>query len=385
MIEVSTGGYLMAGSTDPGGSGRDAWLVRIDADGNQLWNHSYRQSGSRWENLYGVVECSDGGFAAVGRLSNNDLNTEYDVFVLKVDSAGVQEWNSTFGGSNSEYAREIIEVSGGGFAVISFTDQFGAGLTDMWLIRLDTNGNHLWNNTYGGSASDQGYSLTETSSGFALLGITESFGAGGTDIWLVHVDTSGNHLWNQTYGGTNNDYGLKIRELANGDFGFCGDTLSFGPDTGVTENAWFFRVDATGTPIWNHTYGGTDIDYALDFNELSDGFVLCGSTRSFDVGAYDYYVIRTDNDGTLLWNHTYGGADVDNCLTIVAPSSGGFIAYGDSLNYGAGLEDYWVISISDGPTTTPPPPLIPGFPFEAIAVAVILGLGIGMMIRRRKR
>lgn len=381
MIAVSSGGFLMCGNTDPGtGTNRDAWLLRVDANGNQLWNQSYPRDAPEW--LKDVVECSDGGFAATGT-APDILGINDDVLVLRTDANGNQLWNSTFGGPNPEVGWAIIEVSGGGFAVISYTDQNSAGLEDMWLIRLDANGNHLWNHTYGGAADDAGFDLTETSGGFALFGRTESFGAGGSDMWLVHVDASGNHLWNQTYGGTDDEWGLGFRELANGDFGLCGDTLSFGPNAGVATNAWFLRITATGTPLWNHSYGGTAIDWVIDFNELSDGFVLCGASRSFGAGGADGYIIRTDANGNLQWNETYGGAEDDMYFAVVALSTGGFMVYGDTLSSGAGLDDFWLLNISDG--TLPITPMIPGFPFEAIAIALLLSLGIGIIARRRKR
>lgn len=381
MIAVSSGGFLMCGNTDPGtGTNRDAWLLRVDANGNQLWNQSYPRDAPEW--LKDVVECSDGGFAATGT-APDILGINDDVLVLRTDANGNQLWNSTFGGPNPEVGWAIIEVSGGGFAVISYTDQNSAGLEDMWLIRLDANGNHLWNHTYGGAADDAGFDLTETSGGFALFGRTESFGAGGSDMWLVHVDASGNHLWNQTYGGTDDEWGLGFRELANGDFGLCGDTLSFGPNAGGAENAWFLRVTSTGTHLWNHTYGGTDIDWAIDFDELSDGsFVLCGSTRSFGVGAYDYYIMRTDANGILQWNETYGGNDADECYAVLALSSGGFIVYGHSVSSGPGLEDFWLLHISDGPTITPPPPL-PWLLIIAPIIIIVIIIIVILLLRRR--
>ncbi len=392
MIEVSSGGFLMAGGSDAGtGTNRDAWLVRIDDDGNQLWNQSYARVGGYVERFWHVVECSDGGFAATGNAPADILSLNDDVLVLRTDANGNQLWNRTFGGSNSEVGWGIVEVSGGGYAIISETDQYGAGLADMWLIRLDANGNHLWNKTYGGSGVDTGFSLVETSGGFALFGRTESIGAGGSDLWLVRVDASGNHLWNQTYGGTDHEWGLQIQELDNGDFGLSGDTLSFGINSGSYENAFFLRVTATGTHLWNHTYGGTDTEYAFDFKELSDGsFVLAGSTRSFNVGNYDFYVMRTDANGNLLWNQTYGGAENELGRSVIALSTGGFMVFGQTATYGAGLEDFWLLKISDGPTTptTPTPTTtfpIPGFPLSAIAIALVLSLGIGIIARRRKR
>ncbi len=388
MIEVSTGGYLMAGGTDPGiGTGRDAWLVRIDANGNHLWNHSYGQSGAEWERLNDVTECNDGGFAATGFLVPDTVGINENVFVLKVDANGIQEWNSTFGGLSPEQGREIIEVSGGGFAVIGHTDQYGAGLDDVWLIRLDMNGNHLWNHTYGGSAVDAGWSLTETSGGFALFGRTESFGAGGSDMWLIHVDGSGNHLWNRTYGGSQPEWGIRIRELTNGDFGLCGDTLSYGPNTPTSENAFFLRVDSSGNHLWNQTYGGSDIEVAIDFKEDSaGGFVLAGPSRSYSAGAYDYYVMRTDAIGNLLWNHSYGGVQYERVFAVLIPSTGGIMVYGDSVSYGAGLEDFWILQLSDDPIIIPPPPL--PIPLEwiliiAVVIIVIVILAIICIMRRR--
>ena len=217
MIEVNAGGYLMSGTTDPGATGRDGWLLRIDTSGNQLWNYSFHKTAALWEGFRNVVECSDGGFAATG-WSLPTSNPEAELLVVKVDANGNYEWNWTSGELGSE-GISIIEVEAGGYAVLGVTDFSGAGGNDFFFVRLDVDGNHVWNHTYGGTVNEFGNVVVETSSGFLLFGRTSSFGAGNLDMWLVAVDASGNHLWNQTYGGADDEFGLMMRELSNGDYG----------------------------------------------------------------------------------------------------------------------------------------------------------------------
>lgn len=385
IIPVSGGGFLMCGLTAPGvGTGRDAWLVRVDANGNQLWNQTYGRTTEHWETGADVIAVSGGGFAFCGGHARDvlPLPGTWDAWLVRVDANGNHLWNHTYGELEYLQVFSLVEVSSGGFAIAGYTDHNSAGLFDMWLLRVDANGNHLWNQTYGGIANDWGLDLVEVSGGgFALAGFTSSLGAGLQDMWLVRTDANGNHLWNTTYGGTGNDGANFLVELSGGGFALTGYTgsNSLGPSDG-----WLVRVDATGNHLWNQTYGGTAVEELDDVKELSGGnFIITGNTSSFGAGLFDLWLLRTDSSGTLLWNRTYGGTENDFGVTVVAISSNEFAALGTTQSSGAGLEDFYLVRVSDAP------PFLPGIPPEwiliiaAVIIIVIIIVAIICYMRRR--
>jgi predicted secreted protein len=140
------------------------------------------------------------------------------------------QWYKTYGGTGTDTgAGNIIQTSDGGYAISGDTQSFGAGGNDYWLIKTDADGNMLWNKTYGGAGLDSESDMCQTSDGgYALGGYTNSFGAGGTDFWLVKTDSSGTMQWNQTYGGTDGDAGWSIIQTIDGGYALAGNTASFG-------------------------------------------------------------------------------------------------------------------------------------------------------------
>jgi len=189
LVETSDGGYALAGYTNSSGAGHDDfWLVKTDANGNMEWNQTYD---SWYDHANSMVETSDGGYAIAGS-TGWYFSGIHDFWLVKTDANGKMEWNQTYGESEEEVAYSLVETSDGGYALAGVTDSFGAGNYDFWVIKTDINGNMEWNKTYGGAESDVAFSLIETSDGgFAIAGYTGSFGAGDYDFWLIKTDEHG--------------------------------------------------------------------------------------------------------------------------------------------------------------------------------------------------
>jgi len=250
LIEVSTGGYLIVGRT----SMRSAWMVRTDASGVMIWNGTFKMPGAGTK-AYCVIECSNGEFVVAGYGNGN--------FLLKLDINGNQLWNKSFiTTSVEEYEvsgiRSIVEVDAGHFILVGYTSSLGAGDLDVWLIRADADGNELWNCTYGGTGRDRGYSVVEVSTGgFAIAGTTSSF-EDSTSAWLVRVDGDGHELWNQLYNHTTGALsgtaeGRDLVECSDGGFALTGRTTDF--DTGHND-IWLGRADSDGVLQWHKTFSG---------------------------------------------------------------------------------------------------------------------------------
>jgi hypothetical protein len=344
VIEVSGGGYAILGVTDTGPiTARDFWLIRTDANGNHLWNQTY--GGTGWEQCRDIIEVSAGGFALLGTTESYGAGG-IDIWLVRVDAAGNHLWNTTFGGpGDDDLVYGFVEVSTGGFAIGSGTTRFTPPYFDAWLIRTDAAGNELWNQTYGGGQDDWADDIVEASGGgFTLLCTTESFGAGGRDSWLVHTDTAGNHLWNQTYGYSGPETSGFITEVSGGGYAFTAISRSFDS----YGDSWFVRTDALGNHQWNQTYGGSYRDFAFYPYELSNGeFVLTGLTHSFGAIGQDLWVVRTDASGNMYWHRTYGGSGAEVAFKIQEVTGGGFIASGETDSFGAGLDDIWLLRLPD--------------------------------------
>ncbi|MFX0198965.1 MAG: hypothetical protein ACFFCW_22820 [Candidatus Hodarchaeota archaeon] len=380
VVEVSTGGFACAGYTMSSGAGeQDVWLVRTRDDGSPQWAQTYGGVFGDWGRS--VQEVEDGGFIVVGETYSYGVGNG-DYYLLRIDTEGSLLWNRTYGGLLTDSGRAVIELSDGGFAITGYTVSFGAGGYDIWVVRTDADGHHLWNQTYGSTGEDFGISIIEVSAGgFAIAGYTSSFGEGLSDIWLVRTDVNGNLLWSRTYGGPDYEYGLGIVEVSTGGFALIGYTESFGLGN---DDFWLVRTDVDGNHLWNQTYGGGNIDRGWSVVEASTGgFTLAGHTESFGAGWSDIWVVRVDAEGNSLWNQTYGGSVHDMCRSIIEASSGGFIVLGHTGSFGAGLSDLWLIRVAEQV-------LFPfGFPIDLVllllVVVVIVVIAVIIVIFRRRR
>ena len=260
-------------------------------------------------------------------------------------------WQKTFGGENGDYGTDIVECQDGGYAIIGGTMSAGEGETDAIIVRTDVNGNELWSRTYGSEGSDSALAIVECSTGgFAFTGYSRNGTWGRHNLWLVRTDASGNVLWEHLYGGTDNDQGFALIEVSTGGFAVAGITRSFGsidPLTMIrTFDIWLLRTDTQGHLLWNSTYGGTADDISHSILEIPDGgFAISGEFNSSyqSVGGGpliqyhpDAFIIRTDANGEALWNQTYGGIANDFSRSLVQLEDGSFALSGFT---NAGSED----------------------------------------------
>jgi hypothetical protein len=346
VVECNDGGIAIAGYTKSYGIGdSDFWLIRTDANGNHLWDRIY--GGVDNEECWELIECSDGGFALIGNIYNY-TSADMDIWIVRTNSTGHMQWNQTYGGTANDYGGSIIELNSGNFAIIGTTRSYGPGSEAGWLINIDSNGQPLWNQTYGGGIAESLRSIVECSDGgFAMSGHTLSYGAGDYDVWLVRTDSSGNAYWNQTYGGSDYDQSSELILSTSGGFAIIGFSESF---SGGGCDVWLIRTNAGGDLVWNRTYPSPAWDAGRSLIEVSThGFAIAGSK---DDSASDGWLVRVDVDGNPLWNktYTYGPQGSEQFASIVESSSGGFITTG-YVEVGIGNMDVWLLRI---PEDVPP-------------------------------
>ena len=191
VAQTSDGGFVTAGSLKTQEEGYNFWIIKTDSYGNRIWDKSYGGSEDEW--CYSVQQTNDGGYILVG--STLSYGEEGDVWIIKTDNNGNVLWDKTFGGSKADGGGSIKQTSDGGYIVLGATYSYGAGNRDIWLIKIDELGNKHWAKTIGGILNDEGNSIAQTSdNGYIITGWTESFGAGDEDIWLIKIEGSINSL-----------------------------------------------------------------------------------------------------------------------------------------------------------------------------------------------
>ena len=269
------------------------------------------------------------------------------------------EINETYGGTGTDTVFSVVETSDGGYALAGRTESFGpdGGYaprprdTDAWLMKTDSNGKVEFSKTYGGDAFDVAYSVVETSDGgFALAGNTGSFGS--DDAWLIKTDENGNEIFNKTFGGESSEDAYSVVETSDGGFALTGFTVSFGTeDEDASESfdegpdAWLIKTDENGNVEINETYGKESHDVAESVVQTSGGgYVLAGVTESFGSGAW---LVKTDTNGNEEFNETFSGAD--KMFSVIETSDEGYAMAGATAGLGSESSDVCLIKTdSDG-------------------------------------
>jgi len=190
--QTSDGGYIfLAGTHSTSTTPAAIWLLKTDSQGDSVWARTYCGE-EAWGYPRSVEQTPDGGYVLVGVTGSADSG---DVWLLKTDSQGDTLWTRTIGGAGIEWGEYGEMTSDGGYVITGSTSSFGAGKSDLWLIKTDENGNTLWTVTYGGASWDHGYYVRQTSDGgYIITGVTRSFGAGGDDLWLIKTEADGDTL-----------------------------------------------------------------------------------------------------------------------------------------------------------------------------------------------
>lgn len=341
------------------------------------WQQTF--GGSDFEAAESVKQTDDGGYVVAGWTKSNDgdiggdFRSDEDFWVIKLDDQGTYEWSNTFGGISQDKGYDIIQTSDQGFIVVGtansdegdVTRNYGA--SDVWVVKLDGNGNLQWERTYGGSNTDAARSIQKTiGGGFIIAGYTFSNdglvgnNSGSADAWLLKLDGSGRLQWEQTYGGSDEDAAFAVAQTSKGGYVLTGYTLSFnGNSPGNFPNAWAVKVNSGGNLIWRQSLGGSNEDLAYDIEiTASNNSIITGFTASTDgdvnnnYGDKDLWVLKLAGDGSLLWNKVYGSSAEDVGYAIQETGNGSYIVSGYASGKDGvpdqhfGQSDAWLLKLS---------------------------------------
>jgi hypothetical protein len=290
-----------------------------------------------------VRQTSDGGYIVVG--STFSFGTgQADFWVIKTDSNGNKLWDKTFGGLYWDIPTDVKQTNDKGYIITGRTHSFGAGNIDVWVIKLDETGNVQWNKTYGTQYYEGGIESQQTTDGgYIIIGSKNLSLFSSYDVWLIKID-DGNEQWNRTFGGQSADFGHSVKQMTDGAFIIAGSTHSYGTKNNSTAAFWLIKTDQYGTMQWNRTYGGTTYDTASSVQRTTDGgYIIIGSKNIAEPSKADIWLIKTNQYGEEQWNKTYGGIMDDYGYETYQTSDGGYIIIGTTSSYGAGDEDAWMI------------------------------------------
>jgi hypothetical protein len=339
---------------------------------------------------YDIQLTADGGFVFAGLTNSDDSivigNHGFDDFyVVKTDSLGNVQFQKCFGGSSSDEATSVKRTHDGGYIITGVTgsndgDVFGQHsdyYEDGWLVKTDASLNIEWTKTYGGSDDEWfGDVLQTADQGFIIAGGTRSIDGdvtnsyGGGDCWIVKTNSSGEIMWQKSYGGTSSEGISAIKQTADGGFAFVGSTYSNDIDVSGNHGGsdiWVVKIDSLGTIVWQKTLGGSFSEGGNSIeNTVDDGCIVSGYTTSNDgdismhhgtsgsnSGSYDAWLVKINSAGDLEWEKTLGGTELDESSNAIQTSDGGYIMIAtthseddDVTNFMGGIEDVWVVKLS---------------------------------------
>ena len=346
-------GYIIAGETTSfGAGGYDAWLIKTDRDGSEVWNKTF--GGELKDGARSVVITTDSCIVMAGYTDSFGHGYAHDFWLIKTDNTGHELWNRTYGGYRSEAGFSVFQTTDGGFIITGYTYSFGAGANDVWLIKTDPTGYEVWNKTFGGPEGEYGMSVQQTTDqGFIIAGSTSSFGDGNDDGWLIKTDSDGNELWNKTIGGGNNDWFGSVAQTRDGGYIITGDTASF--STGGYD-AWFVKTDGSGVSQWQTVRGEAFFhETGYSIQQMSDGgFIATGSITSLNTSLSDLWVRKLSRSGTEQWYLIFPGAKNDCGYSIRPTKDGGSVVVGYTDSFGMNNRNVIVIKLSSNNENLPP-------------------------------
>ncbi len=345
---LPNGSIIAVGYTNSTGvGGKDVLVMKLTSNGSVVWAKTY--GGTKDDEATAVALAPNGDIIVVGYTYSFGAG-DGDVWVLRLDADGNVKWQKTYGGKYRDEANAVALAPNGDIIVAGWTDSFRAGYADAWVLRLDSEGNVKWQKAYGGSYYDGAYAVALAPNGDIIVaGWTLSFGAGGSNVWVLRLDENGNIRWQKTYGGSGDDEAYAVAVANNGDIIVAG---YYGANWGGSGgDVWVLRLDERGNIKWQKTYGGGSDDEATAVALAPNGDVIvAGYTYSF--GAYgDAWVLRLDENGNVKWQKTYGGSSTDVALAVALASNGDIIVAGfygaiwNSKNGDWEKGDVWVLRL----------------------------------------
>jgi len=354
VVQSPDGGYVICGYTGSYGAGEsDIYLIKLDENGNELWYKTI--GGGNYDRAYSIQFTNDNGYIICGYTSSFG-NGGSDVYLIKVDENGNTMWSNTFGGEFGESGNCVIQTNDLGYIICGYKYAELLSDQDFYVIRVGQDGNLIWSKTFDIALVDIAGSVIQTADdGFLVVG-TVGNTHGPYSAYAIKLDESGNSLWDGTYDGSEDPFSCSVVQPGNDGYYILGTTDDFG--LGATD-FYLQKIDGNGNALWAMAYGGEGYDSGSSICETNDnGLLLCGHTSSFGAGGNDGLFIKTDLDGNILWTNFYGGVFNEVLFDVRQASDNGFFACGYFLETGSGQNsDVYVVKTDENGQVMSVPPI----------------------------
>ncbi len=358
-----------------------SWLIKIDLFGKEEWHKEFSEFGN--DLIFSVTNTSNQGYIAAGYTSLDSDTLENEVWLIKIDAQGNLQWNRTYGVAGNDKAFSVIQTSDGGYVFTGYTASLGDNFGDFWLVKVDAQGNLVWSKTYGGAGTEGAYCVIQAKDGgYAIAGQTNTFGNGANDAWLIKTDASGKIEWNQTYGGIADDGVYSLIQTSDGNY------VAAGYSYNVQNNqytAWLVKTDSLGNLVWQKTYAAKTDTHALSLVQAEDcGYVLIGYTDAHGSLNSQVWIVKIDKDGNMQSNRTFGKAGDDGGFAITTAKDGGYLIAGYVNTVNNTGSKVWVAKIYEVTNEN-----LEGLPFElqlfgAGLLILTLIISIVLVLHRKK-
>lgn len=364
--------------------GADGWVVKLSSSGSIQWQKCL--GGTNIDEVSFIQQTTDGGYILSGSTSSNDGDVSgnhglSDAWIVKLSSNGLIQWQKCLGGTSSDMAKTIQQTTDGGYIIGGHTRSNNGDVSgnhgttyDIWIVKMSSSGIIEWQKCYGGSADEFDSNIQQTTDGgYIFSGKTYSnngdvSGNHGTgindDAWVVKLSSSGVIQWQKCIGGSARDYATNIQQTIDGGYIFSGATTSTDGDVSGNHgegDAWVVKLSSNGVIQWQRCLGGINWDDFYDVYQTNDGgYVFAGNTSSNDGdvsgnhGASDAWVVKLSSSGTIQWQKCIGGAndEADYKVSISQTTDGGFILSGTTTSNDGDISgnhggyDYLVVKLA---------------------------------------
>jgi hypothetical protein len=343
--QTTEGGYIVVGTTGlfQVSGLTSVWILKLDSGGYIEWEKTYSEIYKSSPLL--IQETTDSEYLVAGYidLPNYTYLEKEEAWILKLNSSGDIIADESYG-IRMNGSPSCFQVTSDGGYIIASSGTNGAKAKDFWIVKLSPAWGVEWKWAYGGNASDDVRSIQQTSEGgYILCGSTTSFGAGGHDFWVLKLSSDGIIEWQRTFGGSDNDTPCSIQQTGDGGYIVIGNTNSFGAgDTDI----WVLKLTPFGDVEWQKTYGGVESDTACSVQQTGDGgYIIVCNTLSFGAGEQDFWIVRLTQTGDIEWQKTFGTSQEETASFIQQSIDGGYIIIGSLSSFGAGSSDFVLIKL----------------------------------------
>ena len=316
-------------------------VTRVNSRGKTIWRKML--GGKKMDAASGISRSADGNLLVVGTTRSFTKNGNREFYVAKVSLDGKGIWQNTFGRERDEFGRAIVGTDDGGALVAGESESFGNGYKDIFIVRIDKNGNMVSEIKMGGEKEDLVRAMTRTREGdVVMVGSRELDRVGDSDFFVLKMDQNGKKIWARTYGGEYEDILNAVTPTLDGGIVAAGTTRSWGSkQTDLT----ILKFSKNGKLIWHKIYGYKRYDFANAVTMTRDGdFVVAGGTDSMGEGVYDIYILALDRKGELFWSGLYGDVNTDIAHGVTRTSDGSIVVVGESDSY-SNSKDFYLLKL----------------------------------------